>query len=645
MNHRNPAYARLSFDPAGTPESAEFADIYFSRTGGLAESHYVFLQQNQLPARFQAQPEHSTFHLGETGFGTGLNVLLATREFLAHAPATAHLHITSFERYPLRPADLQRALAHWPELGELRATLQQQWPLPLPGLHRITLASRVTLDLILGDIRHTLPDWAVCHQAQTDAWFLDGFAPGKNPAMWQDTIYQSLVTSMKASASLATFTAAGQVRRGLQRVGLKVVKVPGFGRKREMLRAWRHQPAPPRPPLARQSLALVGGGIGAVCLAWYLRDHPGHLTWYRPALADGASGNPMGIVYPPVQAQWNPFTEFYSHAFNQAQQLYTQHTPDLVHWCGVQQLCLQAGDLERFRTTRRAGHYPENWLQGLTRAQASTGSPRHQKPALYWPNAGWLEAETVVANLAQQVLDYRQQHKLPTTVRASQVQQLAYNGGYWQVLHQPPEAAAAQPSAAYHQQVLLAAGQHNAKLLPQPLLPLRTVRGQITLVQANSRTQQLANVICHQGYLTPAWQGVHCLGATAEQGAEQATVRPADDQHNLEQANQHLQTNFKTTDILGQRAAIRSTTPDHLPVAGPVPRYQSDTGELSTWPGLYLLGGLGFRGFTNAPLAAAMVAAQLTGASSPAGHRVTRALEPARFARRALVKTGQPWSE
>ena len=163
-----------------TPVATDFDDPYFSRQDGRAESLYVFLDGNQLDRRFAALADGDRFVIGETGFGTGLNMLLAAQRFLALAPAGAGLELWSVEKHPLQRDDLARALAHWPELGEPARALLDQYPPASPGYHRLQLANNVTLTLMLGDAEAL---WRQC-PADVDAWFLDGFAPARNPDMW-----------------------------------------------------------------------------------------------------------------------------------------------------------------------------------------------------------------------------------------------------------------------------------------------------------------------------------------------------------------------------------------------------------------------------------------------------------------------------
>ncbi len=222
----------------GTPYSDIFDDVYFSASDGLAESRYVFLQGNDLPARF-ASADH--FTIGETGFGTGLNFLLSLAAWRESAPPAAHLHYLSVEKHPLSIADLRRVSRLWPALAAPAEELLSLYPPLLGGRHQLQLRDgRVTLTLLLGDALALLPDV----QTVVDAWYLDGFAPAKNPAMWSAGVLREVARLSRPGTSFATFTAAGAVRRELQAAGFTVHKRAGFGRKREMLAGqMKHTPS------------------------------------------------------------------------------------------------------------------------------------------------------------------------------------------------------------------------------------------------------------------------------------------------------------------------------------------------------------------------------------------------------------------
>jgi tRNA 5-methylaminomethyl-2-thiouridine biosynthesis bifunctional protein len=215
----------------GQPFCALFGDVYFSRDSGLEETRHVFLGGNRLAERFAALPAGQSFTIGETGFGTGLNFLCAWKLFEQHAPAGADLNFVSVEKFPLTSEELRAALALWPELHGYADALWAQWQEMTPGWNRWSFAGgRVRLALACCDVLQALPEFPVA-----DAWFLDGFSPARNPEMWAQPVLDGIAHVSRPCATLATYTCAGWVRRGLQQAGFRVEKAAGFGRKREML--------------------------------------------------------------------------------------------------------------------------------------------------------------------------------------------------------------------------------------------------------------------------------------------------------------------------------------------------------------------------------------------------------------------------
>lgn len=226
----------------GQPYSSHYQDIYFATDAlnpqqGLAETRYVFLQHNQLAERWR-KLNTASFTIAETGFGTGLNFLCACQLWLSAAAQTvfdgtpARLHFISTEKHPLSLADMQRVHALWPDLAaESQALLAKYQVLP-PGFHRLHLLNgSITLTLLIGDVLATLPQL----NTKVDAWFLDGFAPAKNPDMWQAPLFTHMARLSNTNATFATFTSAGLVKRSLAAAGFTVHKATGYGRKREML--------------------------------------------------------------------------------------------------------------------------------------------------------------------------------------------------------------------------------------------------------------------------------------------------------------------------------------------------------------------------------------------------------------------------
>lgn len=214
--------ANIRWEDGDVPVSTRFQDPYHARQDGLAETTHVFLEGNRLAERFASA---SRCAIAELGFGTGLNALAAAALWRRTAPAGAALTYTAFELYPMRRDDIARALARWEELAGLAEMLLAAWPAP-----RIALPG-VTVQVVTGDARRTVPAW----DGFADAWFLDGFAPARNPEMWEPALMQAVHDRTVPGGSFATYSAAGHVRRALSAAGFDVTRQPGHGRKREML--------------------------------------------------------------------------------------------------------------------------------------------------------------------------------------------------------------------------------------------------------------------------------------------------------------------------------------------------------------------------------------------------------------------------
>jgi tRNA 5-methylaminomethyl-2-thiouridine biosynthesis bifunctional protein len=230
------SYSNAAIVPANivwrgeSPYSRDFDDVYFSAPDGLAESRAVFIAHNNLPQRWANGDKADSFRIVELGFGTGLN-FLATWQAYAQAKQQLPLHFISVEKHPLRQADLQRALRAWPELEAFSRLLLADYPPLVAGWHDMHWGT-LQLSLYFGDVVAMLDDV----EKAVDAWFLDGFAPAKNAAMWTEKLHRRMVVLSRPGTTFSTFSAAGAVRRSLQAAGFQVEKVPGFGAKRDMLR-------------------------------------------------------------------------------------------------------------------------------------------------------------------------------------------------------------------------------------------------------------------------------------------------------------------------------------------------------------------------------------------------------------------------
>ncbi|WP_443694854.1 bifunctional tRNA (5-methylaminomethyl-2-thiouridine)(34)-methyltransferase MnmD/FAD-dependent 5-carboxymethylaminomethyl-2-thiouridine(34) oxidoreductase MnmC, partial [Pseudomonas sp.] len=396
-------HAQLDWDDQGRPHSRVFDDVYFSDQSGLEETRYVFLEQNRLQARFAALPAGGRLVIGETGFGTGLNFLCAWQLFEQHAVAGARLHFVSVEKYPLSHADLQRALLLWPQLQPFAEQLLAQYIAIHPGFQRLVLDNgRVTLTLLIGDALEQLPQL----DAQIDAWFLDGFAPAKNPDMWTAELFAELARLAAPGSTISTFTSTGWVRRLINAAGFKMKRTPGIGHKWEILRGeflgWPAEtplPAVSKPWFARpvplrgaRSALVIGGGLAGCTTAASLaaRGWNVSLLERHARLAEEASGNPQGVLYLKLSAHGTALSQLILSGFGHTRRL-LEHLHRGVDWdgCGVLQLAFNAKEAER--QAQLAAAFAPGLLHQLDQAQAQArAGVALEHGGLFFPEGGWV---------------------------------------------------------------------------------------------------------------------------------------------------------------------------------------------------------------------------------------------------------------
>ncbi len=582
--------------------------------------------------------------------------------FLEQAPLSGNgsrLHFISVEKYPLTQADLRKALAAWPELSHLSQPLIDQWPLPVSGCHRLLFADgRIRLDLWFGDIKEMLPQ--VPHPATglVDAWYLDGFSPAKNPEMWTQDLFDDLARLARPDATLSTFTCAGFVRRGLIAAGFAMKKVKGHGSKREMLAGVREGKVPQqsiapwyaRPAGREGEVLIIGGGIASAMTALSLVERGRHVTLLcedgEPA--SGASGNRQGALYPLLNGEHDALSRFYSLAFGFARNrllALAKHHPVAFSLCGVTQLGYDDKSAAKLAKMSQ-GPFPPELMHPLSAAEVEqvVGLPCDADGVSY-PLGGWL----CPADLTRAAIREAQASGRLEVVFNAAATHIAEQDGGWRV-----ESRDGRQWRAPN--LVVAAGHQLPALLPFAELPLYPVRGQVSHVPTTAGLSQLKTVLCYDGYLTPAHNGAHCIGASYGRNQTDLAYRTDEQEQNRArlQACVPQQRWPAEVDVSGAQArvGVRCASRDHLPVAGPVARLaaladhdvNAPADQQSALPlhaGLYVLGALGSRGLCSAPLCGELVASEICGEPLPLAADLLEALHPARYWVRRL-RRGKP---
>ncbi len=600
----------------GTPVARAAGDVYFTAGDGLAETRAVFLAGCGLPEGWSGR---ESFTIAETGFGTGLNFLAAWDLWRQTRPSpTAFLHFVSYEGFPLAREDAARALSAWPELADLSDRLIAVWPGPVRGVrHFIWPDDGVTLTLHLADIADSFPD-SVYH---ADAWFLDGFSPAKNEAMWADDLFKRVSERSVPGAPAATFTVAGAVRRGLADAGFSVAKAPGHGRKRERLEARLATPPAPEPdvfgfsrPLPRANrVAILGAGIAGASAAHALKQLGAEPVIFDPAdgPASGGSGNPMGLVMPRLDAGDTAQARLLVDAYLTARQTY-RGRPGVTE-TDVRQVPKDDAETARFEKLLADPPLPLEDLEAL-----AGGGLLHKRALIVEP------AKLLPSLLAGVEHHYGARPDVDLAGRT-------VNGRAFDA-------------------IVLANGMAAGALLPW--LGLEARMGQVDFTDGPADAPPFAMA---SGTYALALGTRRLWGATFDKVAPETTPFTSDAarEENLkgvEALSPYWIRDTRGTDI-ASRASLRATTADRLPLIGAAPDHDA---FLETFAGMrkgrpadadaplldrvFVSSGFGARGFTWGPWAGSVLAARLCGAPAPASRSALEAVAPARLLLRALKR-------
>jgi tRNA 5-methylaminomethyl-2-thiouridine biosynthesis bifunctional protein len=579
--------SRLAFSAEGIPYSETYDDVYHSASGGVAQARHVFLNGARVLERWAGR---SRFVILETGFGAGINFLTTWQAWRRDPQRCGRLHFVSIEKHPFVLADLKAIHARYPELADEAAELHAHWPSLVPGAQRLELDSgKVVLTPFFGDIK-------VVRELRlaADAFYLDGFAPAKNPDMWSPALMRSLARLAAPEATAATWSVAAGVRHALEATGFAVEKRPGFGDKREMLVARYQEPGLAFSSVKRKA-SVVGAGLAgaALCERLCARGWEVTLLERHGAPAQEASGNHAGTFHPLVTPDDSLIARLTRAGF-----LFSLSSWDRlsgVRWdkSGVLQLARnEKEDASQRRSLAQLGLPPE-YAQYATREEAS----RHAgvevtAGGLWFPQGGWIQPRSLV------------QAQLAT---CGEQLERRFDA---EVTRLPSEHV-----------VILANADGAPKLHPVPHLRLRRVRGQLTYVAADSIDAPHA-VVLRGGMVLPPIEGICVVGASFDIDDDDPAPRAESDAGNVARLRQIIPV-AEDLRILEGRVAFRAVAPDRLPVVGKLDE------------GLYGAFAYGSRGLVWAALAAELIASELEGEPLPLEGKLVDALSPGRFAARA----------
>ena len=608
-----------------TPVSQQYDDVYFSVDDGIKETEHNFIKAVGLP---EAWMEREHFTIAETGFGTGLN-FLATWALFKKQNSGGTLTFISTEKHPLSEEVLTETHRHFPALASLAAELRASYPPTSAGFHlRVFDGGKVRLLLLFGDAAEMFSQL----NAKVDAWYLDGFTPSKNPNMWSTDLFTQVGRLSKSGARLGTFTAARSVFDGLTDAGFTVRKDKGFGKKRNHITATftgDEQPATPQKTWHSSmngregDVLVIGAGIAGAATTAALKRIGRPVRVLCSDQHACSSNVPVAVLSPRFIKDTSPHADFLtaSTAHALAQQ---EITANLLSPRGLTLHPSPEMDEKRMLATEKMLNWPKNWLR-------SDG--KRQK----FDKSGTVNSGDVLAALLDGV------EQISGTVET-----LQNHANHWTVtLRDGSELKASN--------IVIASGMGCKNIEETSPLPLTANRGQVGIFDTEKLCELPPETHSFGGYLSPEYtdngKTVRLLGSSFTKWPQENTKwdvpRREDQQHYIGRLNAATGSSIRD-DIEADYhwIGLRATTSDHFPLVGPVPHwaafkdhiapYKYDTnikltGDAPYQTGLFVLTGLGSKGFQHAFLCAEVIAAMITGTASPIPHDQEKVIAPARF--------------
>lgn len=605
--------AALARDAHGIPENAIYGDVYHSRSGALEQARHVFIRGNGLPDRWAGR---DTFTVCETGFGLGNNFLALWQAWRQSSSRPPRLHFLSFEAHPFSRDDLADALSsHTGELRLLADELLRAWPLLLPGLHRLEFESgRLTLTLALGKVEYL----ARQVDARVDAFFLDGFTPRANPAMWSRELFGQLVRIANEGATAATWCSAGQVRRDLAAAGFLVDRVPGFGGKRQMSRAVLRPGLGRRlSPLRPETIAIVGGGLAGAAVAHSLALRGHRVTVLDPAFSSGPGGAHQGhrcaAMTPALSRDDNSMSRLSRAGILLAQSRW-KDMPEVFDACGSL-FRIPFDEAALWQAALESWKFPTQWAGWCESSDTAARTGLSLSAGGVWLGRGSLVRPR---QLIAALLEHRNINVVSHGVRS-----VRGTPGGWQALCVDGRVR------AEGERLVIAAAADTPRLLSSAmpgtafpkLAAMQLMGGQVGHFTAGALPSSKA-IIAGAGYWLPQDGGIHVGGSTYV--FDRATREPTE--AGFTEIVQKLARLLELDPAALARARAtpdgwggwRVALSDHLPAMGPV-----DSGET-----LWLACGYGSRGLSWMTLAGEIMAARLGDEPQPVERELLKAVRP-----------------
>ncbi len=634
----------------GHPYSELFDDIYYSSNNteaipGESEFNHVFFEHNNLAARWN---EYTQFTIAELGFGSGLNCVLTIRQWLKHC-ATCDtkktLHYIAIDKYPLSADSIAALVSRYPELKPICDVMLESYPPAIEATHcRRMFDNQVVIHFKFMDVSQALDDEGL----DVDAWYLDGFSPAKNPAMWTSSVFERMAANSAAGASCSTYTSAGFVKRNLGQAGFEVRKVSGHGNKREMLVATLKDKL--SPPLfykdkpwfvpakkitsTSKKMTIIGAGIAGLSMAYSMvqRGWSVCIIDKHGDIAAETSANPAAIVYPRLSVNNETDTRFYIaaycyslHVLNTLQVKYSK-----AFWFddGLQQ-CF---DRKRITDIIRHFQFNDDFMSTAEGFFSDETRCPDDKVLVDYKKAGVVLPGVLCEVIKQECGD-------ALKLLHGKVDEISYDNNKWSCFSESELINKADC-------LVIANGTSVNDLVKTLQLATEAIRGQVLVLNANQESRNIQKTINADIYFTQSIANKHYLGATYSRFNKSPEIDASENRSLLASLDVMYPGVFKSEDIDESWVGFRCMSKDRVPVVGAVPdvgffydrysdihhgKHNKRYPAVQYQKGLYITAAHGSRGFTSSFLCAEIIASQIEGESLPVNKKTLDFLSPSRF--------------
>ena len=560
-----------------------YDDIYFDKTDGVKEKEHVYLNANDLANRIKLSDK---LCIAELGFGAGLNFILTWRLWKKNRKPNSSLTYISFEKAPLSKKEMTRVHKKFKELNDFSDQLIQKLTDNYKTNRTIYFKSEnINLILIYDDF-----SLLTNFDFKADIWFLDGFAPSKNPEVWDNSYYKNIYNRTNLKGSLSTFTSSGLVRRGLAQAGFNVTKVSGFGQKREMLKAVKiESDIKLKVNLNYENtigpVAIIGAGISGASLAYAFRKRniECYIVEKSSNVASGASGNKLALQMPKMTADNSPYglmsLEAFTFSRNLAKELKAAPRSD-----GLILLPSRDREIIKFKKLLESG-WPNDLIQSYTDKINCFNIDNY----IYMRSSGIVDNIKFIKRLIDGV-------KIFFNFNVTKIKSTKNNS---KIIHNE------QGNVLNAQTVIWANGYNITDICDK--IPIEPVSGQVTFLKSNPQTSKLKLNFSYGQFFSQSFKGYHQIGSSFNRNTN-VNFNQIDQNKNLSFIPEFLKQRIinSNVDLNEYRVSVRSSTKDRMPFFCNLNEIKQNKYENE-----YVLGGMGAWGFVYAPYYAELMVREL----------------------------------